>query len=398
MRFATWSVVAVLAFACNGQAVRMQTLPVMKEPVVVVKATDMPEDRQFSLFFEDRHVGVITEDDGGLKLTRIREDGDERETKMLVAGEESWWDVSEELVGETCGELEVIRESGRLLFDRKGVFKHGNGFLLAFGAESVISCKGGGKATHALVNYFLASFDNQWTLKAGPWKGWSGPGALRFMPVHGNEGPALFWIGQEEIAVIMAPAGLEGEGKLRKVASKMKVGPDWGRSAVLEAAKLDNDVMLAAAYVEEDLGEEVTNSIVVSTMNLSDFENASVVRLKTRHLPTSVSLSSVEQGIMVAWAVTGEQPPSGSIASIITAKISSDGTVDQPQTVYEKKDLTGEALFIKTLACSSSAGTFAAAWVHDRQGLEGMEESLAFYTAKHAEMDSGRLFNYALHP
>ena len=398
IQFTTWSAFAILLCACNGQAVRMQTLPVMKEPIVVVKATDMPEDGQFSLFFEDRHVGVVTEDDGGLELTRIREDGDERKTKILVERDASWWELGEDLTRETCGELEVIREDDRLLFDRKGIVRHDDGFLLAFGAESVISCKGGGKKTHTLVNFFLASFDKQWTLKAGPWKAWSGPGVLRFMPVHGKEGSALFWMGYEEIAVIMAPEGLEGEGTLRKVASRMKVGPDWGRSAVIEAAKLDNDVMLAAAYVEEDLNEEATNSIVVATMNLSDFENASVIRLKTKYLPTSVSLHAMEQGIMVAWAVTGTLPPSGTIASIITAGIHGDGTVSQPLAVYEKKDLTGEALFIKKLACSSDAKTFAAAWVHDTQGLEGMEESLALYTAKHAEMENGRLFKYKLLP
>jgi hypothetical protein len=386
----------VLAASCGGGQAVVRTLPVMRDPIKLVEGGEMWEKTGFAMLVDGSIVYALSGGEKGLVLSSMRQDGAQTSTKLLIPRDEAWWSLSEGLAGELCGDDEIFEEKTRIVLGRGGILRGKEGFLVAFGAENVLSCKSSRKETLTADNYFLAAFDDGWNLTRGPWKARSGREALAFIPVRWQERAGFFWLTETEMAFILAPESFEGEGELHSRPIEMNVEPEWGRSAVLAAVPSGEELALVAAYLEEISYKEGKNSVTTRFMKLPGSGEVITSRLKMAYTPTAVELQVSGDKVSVLWALTGRVPPAGTITSVLKADLKADGSVAPPETIFEKKDMAGSSFLVKKVCGCTSGGRIAVAWVFDAQGMDGMEERIGLFTSKPQELEAGRLYQYTL--
>jgi len=389
--------VAVIVFlGCGSSHARIKELPVMRQPIEIMKGGEMWEKWSFSFITDGPYIYALTGGDKGISLTSLRQDGAELESRLLIPKDESWWDFSDERLEKICGDEEVFEEKARIVLSKKGIVMGKDSILVAFGTESELSCKSSREEPFEMANYFLALFDSKWELKAGPWMGKSEEKVLVFIPVLWQGRAALEWLTEKAVGFNFAPENFEGGGEPFSRSIDMKLAPEWGRCAVLETMELEGDLMFAAAYAEEESYEPRRNRVtLVSTLH-SNPDDVTITRLRTRLTPTAIDLRSTGKSIILLWAVTGPAPPAGTITSILKTDVKVDGTVNQPETVFEKKDMAGASFLIKKLAFSCDKKKIAVGWVYDIHTMDGMEERIGLFTSRLDDLDGGRVYSYPL--
>jgi hypothetical protein len=385
----------IAAAACGSASTRFQELPVMRQPIKILEGGEMWETWSFSFLVEGPTIYAVGGGDQGLSLTTLRQDGEQKETKLVLEKQDAWWDLDQELLAKLCGGEDVFEEKTRIVLVDRGIVKDGETFLVAFGAESDLSCKSSRDEIFSLANYYLVTFDEAWKPKRDPWKARGDERLLAFIPVSSKQKAGLLWLTEKAVGFDVVPEpGGEGESFSRP--NEMKMEPAWGRNPALAAGEIGGELVLAAAYAEELSAAPVKNSLTVVTLPHAGRGEAAVTRLKTALTPTAVELRPCADRLLVLWALTGPAAPAGTIASILRTQITSDGTVAPPDTVFERKDMAGTSLLIKKLACCVDAGRIAVGWVYDLQGMEGMEERIGLFTSKTKDLEGGKIYSYTL--
>jgi hypothetical protein len=383
---------AVWAASCGSSHGRVQELPVMRAPLKILEGGEMWEKWSFSFTVDGPVVHALTGDDEGLRLVSLRQDGADMKQAVLLEADEAWWDLGEDVLQEACGGEEVFEEGSRIVLGRKAVVPGKEGFLVAFGAASDLSCKSSRKEVFERSNYFLALFDEDWKLRSGPWKAREGENLLAFVPILHQGRPGLFWLTKKAVGHDLAPEGFEGRGE--SSSRPVDMGPEtgWGRHAALA----ESGPWLVAAYAEEVLGTTDKTSVTVLAMDTSSGE-MKINRLRSALTPTAVELRPTgEEGMMVLWALTGQAAPAGTITSVLKVDLREDGSSGPPETVFERKDMAGTAFLVKKLACACDARTLAVAWVCDTQGMDGMEERIGLFTSGIDAVEKGELWSYPI--
>jgi hypothetical protein len=392
---AVLSILPFLALSCGSSHSRVKDLPVMRQPVKITEGGEMWERWSFSLLVEGPTIFALTGDERGIVLTRLRQDGLRRESGVILPVDDAWWEFPGESIRTRCGGDDVFEEGRRLVFEKKGIVRLGKDFLVAFGAESELSCKSSREETFTAANYFLAAFDEDWKPSAGPWKAKEEDEALAFLPVAAGDEAALFWLTESAIGVSTAPAGLEGEGKVASSAVKMKAAPEWGRCAAAASCEEGEGVRLAAAYAEEEsFGGK--HRVSVLSFSYPDPAGMTTARLKTELVPTAVEMAPAGGRIAVLWAVTGTAAPAGTISSILEAELSGDGTMGAAAALFEKKDMSGAPFLIKKLSCCIDGNDLAVGWVYDIRTMDGMEERIGLMTSTLDDIDDAEIYSYSV--
>jgi hypothetical protein len=379
---------AAWAASCGSSHGRVKELPVMRKPLKILEGGQMWEKWSFSFTVDGPMVHALTGDE----LVSLRQDGADMKRTVLLEASETWWDLGESVLQDACGGEEVFEEGNRIVLGKRAVVRGKEGFLVAFGAASDLSCKSSRKEVFEKTNTFLALFDKDWNLEAGPWKAREGDPLLAFMPTVHQGRPGLLWLKEKAVGYDLAPEGFEGDGE--PFSRSVDMGPEtgWGRHAALAAS----GPWLVAAYAEEVLGTTDKSSVTVLVMDASSGD-MKINRLRSGLTPTAVELRPTgEEGMMVLWALTGPAAPAGSITSVLKVDLREDGSSGPPETIFEKKDMAGTSFLVKKLACACDAKNLAVAWVYDTQGMDGMEERIGLFTSRLDAVDKGELYSYAI--
>jgi len=380
------------AASCGSSHGRVQELPVMRKPLKILEGGEMWEKWSFSFLVEGPTVHALTGDEEGIKLVSLRQDGADMKRAVLLEASEAWWDLGEDALQAACGGEEVFEEKTRIVLGRKAVAKGKEGFLVAFGAANDLSCKSSRKERFEKTNYFLALFDGDWNLRAGPWMAREAENLLAFIPILHEERPGLLWLTDKALGYDLAPENFEGGGESFSRPVDMSPEPGWGRHAVLASS----GAWLVAAFAEEAAGATGKSSVTVLVLDRSSGE-MKINRLRSELTPTAVELRPAgEEGMMVLWALTGPAAPAGTITSVLMAHMREDGSSGPPETIFERKDMANTAFLVKKIACDCDGKTLAVAWVYDTQGMDGMEERIGLFTSKLDAVEKGELFSYAI--
>jgi hypothetical protein len=397
----------IITAACGSASTRFQELPVMRQPIKILEGGEMWEKWSFSFLVEGPTIFALGGSGEGLSLTTLRQDGEQKETKLVLEKQDAWWDFDRELLGKLCGGEDVFEEATRIVLEDRGIAKDGETFIVAFGAESDLSCKSSREEIFSLANYYVVPFDGAWKPKRDPWKARGNEKLVAFIPVSWKQKAGLLWLTEKAIGFDFAPEGEEetqaeaetetgGEGESFSRPNEMKIEPAWGRNPALAAGEIGGELIFAAAYAEELSAAPVKNSLTIVSLPHASPGDVTVTRLKTALTPTAVELRPCADRLLVLWALTGPVAPAGTIASILRTQIKADGTAAPPDTVFERKDMAGTSLLIKKLASCAEAGRIAVGWVYDVQGMDGIEERIGLFTSKTKDLEGGKVYSYTL--